>query len=128
MTEANAGSEMVLVVDDDEGVRETLREVVEMAGCSVALASNGAEALTMLRANRPCLIVLDLMMPVMSGPELLEAMGKEPELAAIPVVISTSAPHKAPRGFPVLSKPISIDALWDWIKKTCHCDNEASAP
>lgn len=128
MSATPVSAEMVLIVDDDEGVRETLRELVEMAGCAVELASNGAEALTMLRNRRPCLIVLDLMMPVMSGPELLEAMGKEPDLASIPVVISTSAPHKAPRGFPVLSKPINIDALWNWIKRTCHCEPEASLP
>jgi CheY-like chemotaxis protein len=111
----------VLVVDDEEDIRETLREVVEMAGCSAILAENGAEALTILAKSRPCLVIIDLLMPVMTGTELLEAMLKEPELAGLPVLISTSAPHRAPIGVPVLAKPIDIAALWDWMRKTCTC-------
>lgn len=113
--------ECVLVVDDEEDIRETLREVVEMAGCSVILAENGAEALTILAKSRPCLVIIDLLMPVMTGTELLEAMQKEPALAALPVLISTSAPHRAPVGVPVLAKPIDIAVLWDWMRKTCTC-------
>ncbi len=110
---------LVLVVDDDEGVRETLREVIEMAGCTAALANNGREALALLQSIRPCLIVLDLMMPVMNGAETLAALRAEPSLASLPVVISTSAPNRAPSGVPVLSKPINIDALWACIRRSC---------
>jgi CheY-like chemotaxis protein len=111
----------VLVVDDDEGVRESLREVVEMVGCSAILASNGAEGLAWLATHRPCLVILDLMMPTMNGTEMLEAMRRSPDLAALPVVVSTSAPAMAPPGVPVLSKPIDIPALWVWMRRTCHC-------
>ena len=117
---------LVLVVDDDDGVRETLREVIEMAGCRAELATNGAEGLALLQGIRPCLIVLDLMMPVMNGSAMLKALRAEPSLASLPVVISTSAPNRAPAGVPVLSKPINIDALWACIRKACPNAENAS--
>jgi CheY-like chemotaxis protein len=111
----------VLVVDDEEDTRDTLREVVEMGGCTAVLAANGAEALKLIAVRRPCLVILDLVMPVMSGLEVLEAMTRDPELSDIPVVVSTSAPDQAPRGVPVLAKPIDLPALWQWMERTCPC-------
>lgn len=111
----------VLVVDDDESVRDALTEVVEMGGCSVIVAANGAEALKLLQGRRPCLIILDLMMPVMSGTEVLEALKLDPALASVPVVISTSAPDRAPRGVPLIAKPIDINAVWAWMRQSCSC-------
>jgi two-component system response regulator CpxR len=118
-------SSCVLIVDDEEGTRESLREVVEMAGRTAVTASNGREALELLARWHPCLIILDLIMPVMSGEEMLEAMRKEPTLAKVPVVISTSAPARAPAGIPVIPKPVDIDRVWDWMRRTCLC---AKAP
>jgi CheY-like chemotaxis protein len=60
-------------------------------------------------------------MPVMSGEEMVEAMRKEPALAKVPVVISTSAPGRAPAGLPVIRKPIDIPLVWEWMKQTCQC-------
>jgi CheY-like chemotaxis protein len=121
MTAAVADRGCVLVVDDEEGICETLREVIEMGGCSALVAANGAEALRVLAQRRPCLVILDLLMPVMSGAELLATMRSRPELADIPIVICTSAPDRAPRGVPVLPKPIEITTVWDWMRRTCHC-------
>jgi CheY-like chemotaxis protein len=117
----------VLVVDDEEGVREALREVVEMAGCSAMVAANGAEALKLLAKCRPCLIILDLLMPVMTGTELLEAMGKQPELASLADVISTYAPGRAPPGVPVLPNPVDIAAVWDCMRRSCRCTEVPTA-
>jgi CheY-like chemotaxis protein len=114
----------VMVVDDQEDIRDTLREVIEMTGCRTLAAANGAEALKLLEHHRPCLIVLDLLMPVMSGEEVLNELRRRPELATVPVVISTSAPHLAPTGVPVLPKPIEISGLWGWIRRTCRCAPE----
>lgn len=111
----------VLIVDDQEDIRDTLREVIEMAGCQTLAAANGAEALELLEHHRPCLILLDLLMPVMSGQELLDELRNRPELASLPVVISTSAPHLAPSGVPILPKPIDIAGLWAWLRRTCRC-------
>jgi CheY-like chemotaxis protein len=111
----------VLIVDDEDGIREALTEVVEMAGCSAVVACDGAEAMKILAECHPCLIILDLLMPVMSGTEMLEAMKRDPELADVPVVISTSAPSRAPAGVPVIPKPIDINLVWDWMRRTCLC-------
>jgi CheY-like chemotaxis protein len=111
----------VLVVDDEEGIRDTLSEVVEMGGCSAVAASDGAEALKLLAKRRPCLVILDLLMPIMSGVELLDAIRKEPSLVGLPIVISTSAPNRAPPGVQVLPKPVDIGAVWDCMRRACVC-------
>jgi len=111
----------VLVVDDEADIRETLREAVEMVGCTALLAKDGKDALRVLGQHRPCLIILDLIMPNMTGEELLEAMRLQPELAQLPVIISTSSPRRAPLGVPVLPKPIDLRAFWAWIRQNCDC-------
>ena len=113
----------VLVVDDERSVCETLSEVVEMAGCSVVVAYNGAEALKILEQVHPCLVILDLTMPVMSGPELIEALKAEGRLEELKVLVSTSAPERAPAGIPVARKPIDIHLVWDWIRRSCPGSN-----
>ncbi|HWZ92297.1 MAG TPA: response regulator [Polyangiaceae bacterium] len=122
-----AAEPCVLVVDDEADTRDTLRELIEMAGCSALMAANGVEALALLDAHHPCMIILDLMMPVMGGKEMLDALQARPNLAALPVLISTSSPERAPPGLPVLAKPIDIDALWDWMRRACKCASGAPA-
>jgi CheY-like chemotaxis protein len=124
MTSDSPGSDhrsYVLIVDDEEEARETLRDVVELVGCSALLAGSGQEALALLAKRRPCLMVVDLMMPGMTGAQLLEAMSREPTLRTVPVVISTSAPERAPRGVPLLPKPIDIGALCGMMRRLCPC-------
>jgi two-component system, chemotaxis family, chemotaxis protein CheY len=111
----------VLVVDDEEGIREALTELIEMIGCTAMVAANGQEALKLMAQRRPCMIILDLLMPVMSGEEMLEVMKQHPTLASVPVLISTSAPGRAPAGMPVVAKPIDIEVVWNWIRRTCRC-------
>jgi len=120
--------ECVLVVDDEEEIRASLREVVEMGGCRAALAANGVEALQMLGEHRICMIIVDLRMPVMDGGELIERLKADPVFATVPVLVSTSAPHRAPPGVPVLPKPIDIPALWSWMKRSCSCAAAAPSP
>jgi CheY-like chemotaxis protein len=122
------GGSCVLVVDDEPDARDMMRELVEMAGCSALLAADGVEALSLLDEHRPCMIILDLMMPRMTGGEMLEVLRSRPELASLPVLISTSSPNRAPAGLPVLAKPIDIDALWNFMRKTCTCASGAPAP
>lgn len=113
----------VLIVDDEEDVRESLRDVIELEGCNAVLAASGEDALEILAERRPCLVILDLMMPGMSGREMLEQMRREPTLSDVAVVISTSAPERAPRGVPILPKPIDLGALCDWIHRSCTCSS-----
>jgi signal transduction histidine kinase/DNA-binding response OmpR family regulator len=80
----------VLVVDDDPEVREVLRRAFEQEGWNVAEAANGREALERLGEAEPCLILLDLMMPVMDGFEFVMQVRKEPAWRAIPIVVVTA--------------------------------------
>jgi CheY-like chemotaxis protein len=74
MTASPAPSpDCVLVVEDDPDAREMMRELIELGGCSARLAANGVEALQALASLRPCLIVIDLIMPVMNGEKPIDA-------------------------------------------------------
>jgi CheY-like chemotaxis protein len=112
----------VLVVDDDPDIRETLRFVLEDAGYSVYLAENGREALDLLASTKrpPGLILLDLMMPIMSGDEMLRALKSVHALAAIPVTIVTASGAPMPReASGLLKKPVDLDALLRVVAKNC---------
>lgn len=110
----------VLIVDDEIATRDTLMDVLEDEGFSVAVASNGREALDQLSISGPvCAIILDLVMPEMSGPELLAAMGAEARWASIPVVIVTSDPTQAPPGRLTFRKPLRLDKVVDAVSKLC---------
>lgn len=111
----------VMIVDDEADIRETLREAIEMAGCEALLAANGADALALLAHHRPCVMIVDLSMPVMTGQELLEILRRDSSFATLRVVVSTSAPRRAPPGVPVLPKPIDLSAFWDSIHQNCRC-------
>lgn len=117
----------VLVVDDDTDVRESVCELVEMVGCTAIGAANGKQALDLLQQRRPCLVILDLIMPVMSGQEFLEQIGRRAELSDLSVIISTSAPAEAPAGWPVVAKPIDIGKMIDWIQRACACSRPGGA-
>jgi CheY-like chemotaxis protein len=111
----------VLIVDDEIAMRDTLRDVLEDEGFAVEVASNGREALDQLsKVGHVCAIILDLIMPEMSGQELLEAMGAEARLASIPVVIVTSDPTHAPAGRLTFRKPLRLDKIVDTVSKLCR--------
>ncbi len=77
----------VLLVEDDAPIRSMLTDLLEDAGFSVLQASDGLEAVRNLREERPDLIVLDLMLPRMSGWEFLENARADLDRARIPVVV-----------------------------------------
>jgi len=115
----------IMVVEDDEAIRETLAEVLEGEGYGVTRAANGAEALEQLHeSGRADLILLDLMMPVMDGWELRARLRSDPKYAAIPVVV-VSAHHAVAGqadGLGVqawLAKPFDIDHLLGTIGRLC---------
>ncbi len=107
----------ILIVEDDESIRESLRDVLEIEGYSVVEADNGRTALDQLLAGlTPSLVLLDLMMPVMSGLELLAAVRAEPSLATLPVIVVSAWPPAAidlpgsTQGF--VKKPVDLDELF----------------
>ena len=85
----------LLIVDDDEDGREALRHLLQRAGHRVECASNGKAALSSILARAPDLVILDLFMPGMDGPGLLEILRSYMGLRTLPVVVLTGAPHSS---------------------------------
>ena len=109
----------VLVVDDEPDIRETVRTILESEGYRVRIASNGREALDLMRqGSPPGLVLLDLMMPEMDGYEVLEAMRNDRALASIPVtVVSAVCDRFGPLGTPCLRKPFLLEELLATVEK-----------
>jgi len=108
----------ILLVEDDPGIRQGIADFLAFEGYEVDVATNGEEALAYLRTSRPRLVVLDLVMPVMNGPQLLARMRSE-GLDGIPVVIMTAAMPAAsalPPAEAYLSKPFDLDELLRLVK------------
>src|SRR5919202_656898 len=106
----------ILVVDDDPSIRALVAEFLEALGYAVDTARNGAEALAKVRDDGFAAIVLDLMMPVMSGWEFLDACSAELLAEHIPVAVATASYAPAavasrPAVSVVLSKPFDLDVL-----------------
>jgi CheY-like chemotaxis protein len=115
----------ILVVEDDGDLRDSVCEVLASEGFPTACAANGREALDwLLKNSAPCAIVLDLMMPVMSGAELRAHLLKDPGLAAIPVIVLSALDEARQRGQvggakAYLKKPIDPDALVSALQRFC---------
>ena len=114
----------VMVVEDEPESRAYLVQLLEFEGFKVIAFANGAEALDDLRVrqNLPCLIVLDMRMPVMDGPQFRAAMLLDPRLATIPVVVVTAfEPSAASKmsALRVFRKPIDIDAFLGTVRENC---------
>jgi CheY-like chemotaxis protein len=100
----------VLVADDDDAIRQVISEVLRDEGYDVICVENGAQALRALQqAPPPDLVLLDLMMPVMSGWEVLEQLQSSYELSQIPVVVVSAM--TAPGVREHLAKPIDLEHL-----------------
>jgi len=102
----------ILLVEDDADIRETVRDVLEAEGYQVEEAADGLQALARLSGEvLPSVILLDLMMPSMSGEMLLESLQREERLRQIPVVVTTASPQRPPGAVGYLRKPFGMDAL-----------------
>jgi CheY-like chemotaxis protein len=116
----------VLVVDDDLEIRETVRQVLESEGYQVAAASDGAEALDLLHGGVvPRLILLDLMMPIMNGWQLREALRGDAKLETIPIVVFTGAGNAAANAESLqaagyITKPVDLEPLLACVARFCR--------
>ncbi len=116
---------IVLIVDDDMILLESMADLLLLSDFQVLTASNGAEALQVLHQKRPDCIISDVMMPEMDGYTLLEAVRSHQEWSAIPVILITAydrrfakrtAQQFAPNA--VLAKPFDVDQLINVIQNS----------
>lgn len=120
------GCKQILLVEDERDLRETLKLILELEGFRVAAAQNGREGLDLLDGSAPpCLIVLDLMMPVMSGWEFLEILKREHRalLFTTPMVVITAAADIGQQPVDldcrVFKKPFDIEPLLNVAREHC---------
>jgi len=105
---------VVLIVDDDRDIRETVQLALQLDNHTTALAAHGGEALDWLgRHGPPCLILLDLMMPFVDGWQVIERLRRDERLARVPVVVITAFNRDlgSAAELPVLRKPIELGDL-----------------
>jgi CheY-like chemotaxis protein len=101
----------ILVVDDDDDCRSMTVQLLAQAGYRVREARDGREALDLCWSERPWIILLDCVMPIMNGPELATVLANEPWLASIPIVFASSTPLPADLG------PNVVGRLWKPIPR-----------
>jgi DNA-binding NtrC family response regulator len=112
----------ILVVDDDPAILEVVTELLELEGYSVTTATNGREALSVLTSVTPCVMLLDMRMPIMDGWALSNEMKKRG--IALPVVVMTAAQNAKAWAEEVaaaafLAKPFHIGDVLATVKRFC---------
>ena len=116
---------IVLIVEDDPDIGEALCRVLDDAGHSTRLATKGRKALAQLRRpgrKAPCLMLLDLMTPVMDGLQFLAERKRDALLAAVPLIVMTAGPTTGvPESVRVLSKPLRMLHLLTELDLHCSC-------
>lgn len=114
---------MILIIEDEPDIRESIAQSLELEGFPVASAANGREGLELLGRLEaaPCLILLDLMMPQMDGFEFLNALRAGPHGAVPTVILSAyNTPVPATGVENVIKKPVDLSVLIETARR--HCD------
>src|SRR5262245_26122854 len=125
-----SSSDIILIIDDDADLRDTLSDILKLVGYETRQAKHGLDALEQLAAGlRPSLILLDLLMPVMNGWEFREVQLQDPRFATTPVVVFTVAQNRerpiAVRD--VILKPFALDRLIATLDELLPSDQRAGA-
>jgi DNA-binding response OmpR family regulator len=107
----------VLLVEDDQDIREVIADILQAQGYQVVVAENGAEGLRAIERSRPCLVLLDLMMSEINGWEFIDRV--KAQSTELDICIVTASPALAPTGLPVLAKPLDLDRLLDTVARHC---------
>ena len=116
----------VLVVDDDADIRDAICGVLEGEGYTTLTAENGQMALTLIeKGRRPCVVLLDLMMPVMNGWEFMKAVSSKGDLDDLPVVVVSAFTEQLAAGEAgakrILKKPLDVQQLLETVAEYCCC-------
>lgn len=116
----------ILIVEDDEDIRDAVQDLLERRGYQVVVAGDGRQGLARLRAlpTPPAVILLDLTMPVMSGWEFLVEKAGDPAIADVPVVVMSAVPNLeqqpgAADWAGILKKPVAAGTLLETVERFC---------
>ena len=111
----------VLVVEDDPDIRDIVQDLLESEGYDVIPASHGRQALEFLsgvkQGAKPDLVILDMMMPLVDGRQVLETMRNDLLLSSIPVLVISAVAREKPEGASAfLRKPVSLEKLFETVR------------
>jgi CheY-like chemotaxis protein len=114
----------VLVVEDDRETRRFFVDVLTGSGLRVVTAENGIEALEQLRRHRPCLVLLDLALPLLDGSGFVHSAQSDPEFPTVPIICVSGLPDARQQADRLgladfLSKPVDPDLLVSRVLRTC---------
>jgi CheY-like chemotaxis protein len=122
---------LVLIVDDDARIRALMARLLETSGYAAVEAANGKEALALMQRRRPCVILLDLQMPIMDGWEFRRQQLADPDLADVPVICVTgfydSSDMFRSAGVKCFTKPVQLSALLQAIREVCQAEPKKQA-
>ena len=112
----------VLVVDDEIDILDSVEAVLEIDGYNVSRCSDPMKAIAAMKAKKPDLLILDVMMPVRTGPEILLEMKSHPELLSIPCILmsagtTTNYDQKVYKWDVFMKKPFDLEDLLSNVKK-----------
>jgi CheY-like chemotaxis protein len=111
---------VVLIVEDERDIREIVGELLTSEGFRVLSAADGRQALELLQNGpRPCLVLLDLVMPVMNGYQFMDVLMADTALRTLPVVLVSALNAGMPNGPLLLRKPIHADQLLSCVQAVC---------
>ena len=114
----------VLIVEDDEDLREMMAQMLTLEGFETVAVANGREALEYLHeGEKPDVILLDLMMPVMDGWEFRRQQQADPSLAPVPVIVLSALDQARASNLKAeafLKKPLDFDRLLSLVRAYCH--------
>ena len=116
----------MLVVEDDPDIRQAIAELLEDEGYDCMLAEHGADALETLGRRTPSLLLVDLLMPVMNGVELITRVRRDARWRHLRIVVMTAASERiigvelASLNVPVLSKPVDVASLAQVVARHCE--------
>jgi CheY-like chemotaxis protein len=123
---APACRKTVVIIEDDIGIRDSIAEVLEEEGFRVLAADHGRDALDRLtqQTDVPCVILLDLMMPIMDGWAFREEQKRHPVLGPVPVIVMTADSHAKDKAEALgaqghMGKPLDLDQLLRAVHHYC---------
>ena len=119
----------VLLVEDHPDVRDMMSLALELAGHRVITAANGKEALELLRQERPCVILLDLMMPVMDGWQFRAELQQSRAAREVPLIVVSAVTEVVKRipGAAHLAKPVDIDRMLELVDRYCRAETRVES-
>ena len=113
----------ILIIEDDQDLRESMKDALELEGYKVQTAANGKEGLSAIKnIPKTCLIMVDMLMPIMGGREFIDTLKQDLELAQVPILVVSSVATKENTNGAIgfIKKPADLNTILQMIQTYCQ--------